>query len=84
MQLQYNGMFVGVFQLLQARRDQIDAAREYIEALRDYWTARANLERAVGGRLPAPVPGVSISATTQANSPHKNFIRKEECHDDQT
>ena len=26
-QLQYNGMFVGVFQLLQAKRDQIDAMR---------------------------------------------------------
>jgi len=50
-QLQYNGMFVGVFQLLQAKRDQIDATRQYIEALRDYWTARADLERAVGGRL---------------------------------
>jgi cobalt-zinc-cadmium efflux system outer membrane protein len=50
--LQYNGMFVGVFALLEARREQIDAAREYIEALRDYWAARADLERAVGGRLP--------------------------------
>ncbi len=51
-QLQYNGMLVGVFQLLEVRRDQIDVAREYIESLRDYWTARAALERAVGGRLP--------------------------------
>jgi cobalt-zinc-cadmium efflux system outer membrane protein len=51
-QLQYNGMLVGVFQLLQVRRDQIDVARQYIESLRDYWTARAALERAIGGRLP--------------------------------
>ncbi len=51
-QLQYNGMYVGVFQLLQAKRDQIDAATQYVEALRDYWTARVELERAIGGKLP--------------------------------
>jgi cobalt-zinc-cadmium efflux system outer membrane protein len=50
-QLQYNGMFVGVFQLLQAKQAQIDAGREYIESQRDYWIARSELERAVGGRL---------------------------------
>ena len=57
-QLQYNGMFMGVFQLLQARRDQIDAGRDYIDALRDYWTARVELEKALGSRLavgPTPV-----------------------------
>jgi len=50
-QLHYNGMYIGVFQLLQAKRDQIDAARHSIEALRDYWIAVAELQRAVGGRL---------------------------------
>lgn len=50
-QLQYNGMFVGVFQLLQAKQAQIDAGREYIESQREYWIARSELERAVGGRL---------------------------------
>jgi cobalt-zinc-cadmium efflux system outer membrane protein len=52
-ELQYNGMYVGVFRLLEAKRQQIDAANQYIEALRDYWTARGELEEAVGGRLPA-------------------------------
>jgi cobalt-zinc-cadmium efflux system outer membrane protein len=51
-QLEYNGMLVGVFQLLEAKRDQIEAGREYIQALRDYWIDRSDLERAVGGRLP--------------------------------
>ena len=60
-QLQFNGMLVGVFQLLQAKRDEIDAAREYVLAVRDYWVGRAELERAVGGRLPA-------AATTRATS----------------
>jgi cobalt-zinc-cadmium efflux system outer membrane protein len=53
MQRRYNGMYAGVFELLRSRRREIDASGEYIEALRDYWTARAELERAVGGRLPA-------------------------------
>ncbi len=43
-QKQYNAMQVGVFQLLQAKRDQIDAGRQYIERLRDYWIARSGVE----------------------------------------
>jgi cobalt-zinc-cadmium efflux system outer membrane protein len=61
-QLQYNGMFASVFQLLQAKRDQIDAAAQYIQALRTYWMSRAELERAIGGRLP---PGERIAPATQ-------------------
>jgi cobalt-zinc-cadmium efflux system outer membrane protein len=49
---QYNAMLVGTYQLLETRTDQIDARREYVEALRDYWVARSELELAVGGRLP--------------------------------
>jgi len=55
-QLQYNAMQIGVFQLLQARQAQVSAGREYIETLRDYWVARAELERAVGGRLSGRAP----------------------------
>ncbi|MBI1850314.1 MAG: TolC family protein [Planctomycetes bacterium] len=53
-QLQYNAMQSGVFQLLQAKQSEIDAGQRYIEALGDYWRARAELERAVGGHLEAP------------------------------
>jgi outer membrane protein TolC len=48
--LQYNAMQVGVFQLLQARRDQLDAARMYIETLREYWRTCAELEQILAGR----------------------------------
>jgi cobalt-zinc-cadmium efflux system outer membrane protein len=51
-QLQYNAMQIGLFQLLTARREQVETYRGYIEAVRDYWMARADLERLVGGRLP--------------------------------
>jgi cobalt-zinc-cadmium efflux system outer membrane protein len=51
-QEQYNAMLLGVFQLLQAKQNQVHSYREYIEAVRDYWVARADLERAIGTRLP--------------------------------
>ncbi|GAC1596548.1 MAG: TolC family protein [Myxococcales bacterium] len=53
-QLRYNASLLGVFQLLLARREQIEAYRDYLEAVRDYWTTRAELERAAGGSLSAP------------------------------
>ena len=48
----YNGMLVGAYQLLQAKESEVTGYREFIEALRDYWVARADLERATGGALP--------------------------------
>lgn len=53
-QLQANAMALPVFALLQARQMEIDAGQMYLDALRDYWYARAELERATGGPLPAP------------------------------
>lgn len=50
-QLYYNGMLIGVYELLLAKQNQINAGREYIETLRDYWIAVSDLEPAVGGRL---------------------------------
>ncbi|MCP3103126.1 TolC family protein [Myxococcus sp. K15C18031901] len=52
-QLQYNAMQLGLYVLLEAKRSQVTAWRAYIEAVRDYWMARADLERLVGGRLPS-------------------------------
>ncbi|HQR51247.1 MAG TPA: TolC family protein, partial [Methylophilaceae bacterium] len=50
--LQYNGMLIGVYELLAAARDQVNAAQVQITAVRDYWTALADLQMAVGGKLP--------------------------------
>jgi cobalt-zinc-cadmium efflux system outer membrane protein len=60
---QYNAMQVGVFVLLQARQAEIDAGREYIDALKSYWIARSDLEKAVGGRLKSE-PATSQPTTT--------------------
>ncbi|MBI4597872.1 MAG: TolC family protein [Candidatus Omnitrophica bacterium] len=51
-QRHFNYMLIGAFQLLQLKQQEIAAQQASIEALRDYWMARAELERAVGGRLP--------------------------------
>lgn len=53
--LHYNAMQVSTFVLLRAKEDEVNSERESIEALRNYWTARAELERAVGGSLNARV-----------------------------
>lgn len=59
---EYNFMLVDTFALLAAKREEIAAERAYLDGLRDYWIVRAELERAVGGRLPdgsatnSPVP----------------------------
>ncbi len=50
-QLFYNGMFVGVVQLLQVKQAQINAGQSYIEALKDYWIARTDIEQALGGNI---------------------------------
>ena len=51
-QEQVNFMLQGVFELILARQQEYDAYQEYLEAVRDYWTARAQLRGVVGGRLP--------------------------------
>ncbi len=48
---QYNFMLKGAYDLLLAKQNEVAAERSYIEAWRDYWTARAELEHAVGGNL---------------------------------
>jgi cobalt-zinc-cadmium efflux system outer membrane protein len=50
-QLQYNAMQITPFQLLQAKQEEVKTAADSIEALRDYWVAHAELEKAVGGSL---------------------------------
>ncbi len=47
----YNAMLVGTYQVLEARAHQVESEREFVEALRDYWVARSDLELALGGRL---------------------------------
>ena len=51
MLLRYNGMLIGNYELFTAHSEEIEAEQKSVEALRDYWTTHAELERAVGGNL---------------------------------
>jgi len=64
----YDAMLLGVYQLLLAKQTEFATYREYIEALRDYWIARSDLERAVGGRVGAARPSTA-SPPTSASPP---------------
>ena len=69
-QLHYNGMLLGLYQLLAAKQGEVEARRGYLEGLRAYWTARAELARAVGGRLTAaPKSAESAKSAVSAVSP---------------
>ena len=50
--LRYNGMLIGVFELLADAREQVASVNGYIEALKDYWIAETDLQTALGGKLP--------------------------------
>jgi hypothetical protein len=45
--LRYNGMLIGVFELLADARTQIASVNAAIEALRDFWIAQADLDMAL-------------------------------------
>jgi len=48
--LRYNGMLIGVFELLADARMQIASVNASIEALRDFWIAQADLDMALIGK----------------------------------
>ncbi|MDO8419733.1 MAG: TolC family protein, partial [Rubrivivax sp.] len=57
--LRYNGMLIGVFELLADARVQIASVNGAIAALRDFWIAKADLDMALVGKpgLGAPTAG---------------------------
>ena len=50
--VRYNGMLASVFELLTDAREQVFAVNAYIEALRDYWIADADLHHATTAGSP--------------------------------
>ena len=68
--LNYNAMLSGAFDLFTAKREELEAEKGWIAARRDYWIARAELERAVGGDLDAP-PDPTSPAPSPAPSKSK-------------
>jgi len=48
--LRYNGMLIGVFELLASAREQVGAVIQAIDAQRAYWVAEATLQNILIGR----------------------------------
>ena len=60
-QKHYNGMLIGAFQLLEAKHKQIDAGKNYLANLKDYWVLRTELESLINGKMPGDsIEGKSI------------------------
>lgn len=64
----YNGMLVGVYELLLAQQAQVQTAKQYVEANKEFWLNWIDLERAVGGSIAAPQtnPQAQAQGTTTA------------------
>ena len=73
--LNYNAMITGAFELFEAKRQAVEAERNLIEVTRDYWTTRAELERAVGGDLDAKPRSDARSNSGPAKSMQKTRTR---------
>lgn len=54
--LRYNGMLIGVFELLADARSQITTVIDAIDASRDFWIAQADLDMALLGRPTGNTP----------------------------
>ena len=70
-QLTYNAMLAGPFQLLQAKRDQVEAAVRSIKAQRTYWLARTTLDQILAGRdagFPSIAPAGASSTSMNGGS----------------
>ena len=70
--LRYNGMLLGVFELLADSRDQVMSVTAYVEALRDHWVAETNLQSALTGRSPGvmSMSRPSSESTSGADAGH--------------
>jgi outer membrane protein TolC len=69
--LRYNGMLIGVFDLLADARAQIGAVANSIEALRDFWVARADLDMAMIGKPALAPPAGSLGRAADCGAtPH--------------
>lgn len=71
--LRYNGMFIGVFELLADAREQIAAVIAAIDSQQQFWLADAALQAALVGRpltVPLAVPAGSAGVAGVAAADH--------------
>jgi cobalt-zinc-cadmium efflux system outer membrane protein len=66
--LQYNAMQVGLFELLEARREELEAQLAHVETLREYWSAEAELGAFLAGGWPMANAGTGAMDGAMAHS----------------
>lgn len=66
--LQYNAMQLGIFHVIEARREELDVKLAHIETLREYWTAKAELEALLAGRMVSGDRGAGGRSTSVASN----------------
>jgi outer membrane protein, heavy metal efflux system len=74
-QKQYNGMLVGVYDLLLSKQAQVQTARQYVAATLDFWLAWSDLEHAAGMRVALPA-GARDQAPGQSAPEHEHGADK--------
>jgi len=67
--LRYNGMFIGVFELLADAREQVTSVVQALEAQRDFWLADAALQATLLG-APTAMPATSSVAEATPAAAH--------------
>ena len=68
--LRYNGMLIGVFELLADARSQIASVNASIDALRDFWLAQADLDMALLGKPSLSAMPAATAAGDAAGAGH--------------
>jgi outer membrane protein TolC len=64
----YNGMLASVFELLSDSREQVASVNAYIETLRNFWVAEANLQMALTGASPGAMPAAGETSSAPPSS----------------
>lgn len=66
--LHYNAMQLGIFQLLQGQREQLEVALTAVDATREYWEAHAAHEALLSGQRVNASGGTNSSGTPSSNT----------------
>lgn len=68
--LQYNAMQFGLYELVDAKREELSAREGAIDARATFWSTAAELERVIGGRLSHPdAPALPAAAPYEDHPP---------------
>ncbi|MBP9855440.1 MAG: TolC family protein [Candidatus Omnitrophica bacterium] len=75
LQKHYNFMLVGVYDLLDAKKEEVEAIHKFLENLKEYWVIRSELESLTGERFTF-IPEESMESSTmqkdKADMEHMN------------